>query len=82
MLKSVSKVLGLMSDSRIPYIASVTIVQRAGNPIPQIKYAKKYYQHLCKQRAKLMKRPLVVISGHNSNPTSSNMNKFFVAKSA
>ena len=40
-VKSVSKVLGKMSDSRISYIASVTIVQRAGNAMLQIKYAKK-----------------------------------------
>ena len=29
-IKSVSKVLGKMSDSRTSYIASVTIIQRAG----------------------------------------------------
>ena len=72
-IKSVSKVLGMMSDSRTSYIASVTIIQRAGNAMPQIKYANKNYQRLCKQLTKLIKGPLVVISGHNYNPHSSNM---------
>ena len=46
-VKSVSKVLEKMSDSRISYIASMTNVQSAGNAVLQMKYAKKYYQHLC-----------------------------------
>ena len=51
---------------------------------PQIKYAKKYYQRLCKQLPKLIRCPLVVISVHNSHPHSSNMtalNTNFVAYS-
>jgi len=83
-IKSVSKVPGKMSDSRISYIASVTILQRVGNAMLQIKYAKKYYQRLYKQLPKLIKRHLVVISVHNSNPHSSNMtalNKTIVAQS-
>ena len=43
-LKSVSKVLGKMSDSRTSYIAQVTIVQRADNAMPQLYYAIKCYQ--------------------------------------
>ena len=42
-VKSVLKVLGKMSDSHTSYIASVNIVQRAGNAMPQMKYAKKFY---------------------------------------
>ena len=41
-LKYVSKVHAQLCDSRKSYIASVTIIQRAGNSTPQIKYAKKY----------------------------------------
>ena len=41
-LKYVSKVRGQLCDSRKLYIASVTVIQRAGNSMPQIKYAKKY----------------------------------------
>ena len=37
-----AKVLAKLFDSRTSYIASVTIVQRAGNAMKQIKYAKKY----------------------------------------
>ena len=39
-VKSVSKVRGQLCDSRKLNIASVTIIQRAGNSTPQIKYAK------------------------------------------
>ena len=66
-----------MSESRTSYIASVTIVQRAGNAMPQIYYAKSAI-------SAVFKRPLVVISCHNYNPHSSNMtalNKFYVALS-
>ena len=41
-IKFVSKVRGQMCDSRKSYIASVTIIQRAGNSTQQIKYAKKH----------------------------------------
>ena len=41
LIKYVSKVRGELCDSRKLYIASVTIIQRAGNSTPQIKYAKK-----------------------------------------
>ena len=42
LVKYVSKVRGQLCDSRKSYFASVTILQRAGNSTPQIKYAKKY----------------------------------------
>ena len=37
-----AQVLGKLFDSRTLYIASLTIVKRAGNAMTQIKYAKKY----------------------------------------
>ena len=43
-IKSVSKVLGQLSDSPTSYIASVTCILQRGkvNAVPQIKYAKKH----------------------------------------
>ena len=64
-------------DSRTSYIASVTIVQRAGKCTATDKIGKKAL-------IKVIKRPLVAISGHNYNTHSSNMtalNKNFVALS-
>ena len=62
-LKIVSKVLGQLCDSRVSYIASVTIVQRAGQCSATDKVCKKAL-------IKLIKRPLVAISGHDSNTYS------------
>ena len=77
-IKSVSKVRGQLCDSRKSYIASVTIHPEGRQfhatdiickKVPEIVYWCGHW------------RPLVVISGHNSNPHSSNMtslNNIFV----
>ena len=74
-IKYGAKVLGKLCDSRTTYIVSVTFVQRAASCSVTVK--------ICENTLiKFIKRPLVVISGHNSNTHSSNMtalNKIFLA---
>ena len=78
-MKCVSKVHAQLSDSRTSYIASATIIQRV---LLRVGYCSATDKNMQKALIKLIKRPLVAISGNNSHTHSSNMtalDNFFVA---